>query len=199
MKIKSAARGFVLAEFAIALPLLILLLGALGMVTVKTSTVSREQAADYALETEAQYVLDRITADARVAHSVKVERGERFDRAIFYSHALGNFEIKEANSDSTNWEARDILDPQIYIVASPSGGLFHVYRKRRDDNDHNNPLIGENSFGKTYVTKFRFSGPHKNLLHITIGLQSKVTGREVELSTSVFMPACENFDVPSNE
>ena len=58
--------GFVLVEFAIALPLLILVMYGLAIVSMKIFSLGKEQLADYVLEAEAQYVIpiiDRMIND----------------------------------------------------------------------------------------------------------------------------------------
>ena len=54
-----------LIEFAIALPLLILVFYGLANVAVKIFALGRIQLADYVLEDEARYVMQRITASAQ--------------------------------------------------------------------------------------------------------------------------------------
>ena len=204
MKFKLNERGFVLAEFAVALPLLILLLYALGIVTLNALKIAREQAADYTLETEAQYVIDRITSDARVTQSVQIKKVKDFDEIIFYCHGLGGLykdNLKIDGAEKSLEYIQDILDPRIYRVDNRNGAFFHVYFKRRDDdnkNDHTSPLTGDSTFGDHYITKFevdREKLEHK-ILHLTLEMESYVTEQKVKFTTSVFMPACE---VPSNE
>ena len=72
MNKKFHSGGFVFAEFAIALPLLIFLMYGLASVGTKIFHASRDQMANYILESEAQYVMERVTQEARVAKSIKV-------------------------------------------------------------------------------------------------------------------------------
>lgn len=180
-------RGFVLVEFVIALPVLIFLLYALGTLTLTTAKIAREQVADYTLETEAQEIIDRITADARAAYSVKINTRNTFDEIIFICHT---------NAQGKNFSTLiDELDQRIYMVASASGKPFHVYFKNQDTDAHNNPLTGENSFGNTFVTKLEFSKeflPQK-ILHITFEMQSLRRNQKVKFSTAVYMPACKEI------
>ena len=202
MNFKLDERGFVLAEFAIALPLLILLLCALGTVTLTGLKIAREQVADYALETEAQYVVDRITADARAAQSVQIKKANGFDEIIFYCHGLGgsykdNLKINGAEPKYLQY-VQDVLDPRIYRVDNRDGAFFHVYFKHSDDNYHTSPLTGDSTFGDHYVTKFEVDRDKLNqkIFHFTIAMKSNVTKQVVEFNTAVYMPACE---VPSDE
>ena len=183
MKFKLDERGFVLAEFVIALPLLILLLYTLGIVTLNGLKIAREQAANYALETEAQYVIDRITEDARAAQSVKIESGSKYDKIIFICHA----NRKDGNSD----EFYDVFTQRIYVVHSAQGKYFHIYFKRKEDDRYNNPITGDNTFGDHFVTQFKFdeSKLPEKILHVTLEMESLVTQRKIKFSTSVFMPS----------
>ena len=193
MKFRLSERGIVLAEFAIALPLLILLLGSLGLVTLKALKIAREQAADYALETEAQYVMDRITADARAAHSTEIKSANGFDEIIFFCSGIGEYEhddLKIAGVEKSMYYYRNVFDPRIYRIDNREGGVFCVYFKHSDDDTHTSPLTGENSYGRTYITKFKFTRNEK-ILHVTLGMKSLATDKKIELSTAVFMPDCE--------
>lgn len=193
MKFRLGERGIIMAEFAIALPLLILLLGALGLVTLKALKIAREQVADYVLETEAQYVMDRITADARVAHFAKIKSARGFDEIIFLCSGIGAYErddVKIAGEEKSMYYYKNVLDPRIYKIDNREGGVFCVYFKHSDDATHTSPLTGENSYGRTYITKFKFTRNEK-ILHITLGMKSIATNKKVELSTAVFMPDCE--------
>ena len=82
--------GFVFIEFVIALPLLILLLYALGTLTLTTAKIAREQVQDYVLETEAQEIIDRITQDARAAYSVEIKSTENLETVIFKCHSIAS-------------------------------------------------------------------------------------------------------------
>lgn len=64
--------GFVLAEFAIALPLLILLGVGLANVGVKIFQLGKNQLADYVLENEASYAIERIVHQARAAKEIEI-------------------------------------------------------------------------------------------------------------------------------
>lgn len=185
MKFKLNQRGFILAEFVVALPLLILLLYALGNLTFTAAKIAREQVADYVLETEAQYVIDRITEDARAAYSAKIEKGTWFDRIIFICH------IQENNGT----ELIDTLEQRIYVVDNAHGKPFHVYFKHQDNEAHNNPITGDNFYGETIVTQLEFTKPAPKILHITFEMKSKNREQRVKFSTAVYMPACENFKI----
>ena len=172
-------RGFVFVEFVIALPLLIFLLYSLGTLTFKTMKIAREQVADYVLETEAQEVIDRITADARAAKFVEIKEFYDFDEVIFICHT----------NDADKYDFYDVLDKRIYRIQD------QVYFNHKEDETPNNPITGRNSFGGTTVTDFQFPKKflEKKILYITLEMQSKVTKQKVKFSTAVYMPACEEI------
>lgn len=182
MKFKLDEQGFVLAEFAIALPLLILLLYALGTVTLSGLKIAREQVADYTLETEAQYIIDRITEDARAAQSVQIKKANGFDEIIFYCHGI----------EKASGYVKDVLDPRIYRVDRAGNG-FHVYFKHSDDDYHTSPLTGDSSYGNNFITEFEIDREklEQKILHLTLEMKSFVTDKKVKFTTSVFMPVCE--------
>ena len=184
MKFRLSQRGIVLAEFAIALPLLILLLGALGIVTLNAFKIAREQVADYVLETETQNVIDRIAADARAAYYVEVKHadGQKLERIIFICHA------NRVEGNDINFY--DIYTQRIYAVHSAAGQPRHIYFKRSNDDNFRNPLTGENSYGNTFVTDFRVDEVKlaDKILRVTLEMESVVTQKKIRLSTAVFMP-----------
>lgn len=185
MKFQPNERGFVLAEFAIALPLLILLLYSLGMVTVAGLKIAREQVADYALETEAQYVIDRITSDARTARYVEVRRVAKDIEEIFFIYHGNKVKSKDPRF-------YDFIEQRRYTVSSPNG-RYCVYAERMKNGPTVNPISGDNFFGQTFVRELKFTETSKNVLHIKFKLQSIATKQAVEFNTSVYMPSCEEF------
>lgn len=191
MKFRLTERGIVLAEFAIALPLLILLLGSLGIVTLNALKIAREQIADYALETEAQYVMDRITSDARATH--KIEIGFSYaaiEKIEFTYHAISTKKIGVGESGAESYV--DVLDRRVYVVNKTNR---FMNAKRKDDGSATNPITGGNSYGKTFVTQFSFDKNklYDKILHVTLELQNSVTEQKVKFSTSVYMPACKKI------
>lgn len=193
-------RGFVFVEFAVALPLILLLLYSLVSLTFLAAKVSREQVADYALETEAQEIIDRITRDARAAYSVNIKSSDTQNPAMenifFLCDSVTNTtdRWKLPNSDAEYY--KEVLDPRIYAVHSPKaadGNYYaHVYFKRQDDNYYTAPITGENSYGNTAVTQLNFSKDflYDKILHVTFEMKSVATEQKVKFSTAVYMPSC---------
>lgn len=195
-------RGFILVEFVIALPILILLLYSLVTLTLTTAKISREQVADYVLETEAQEIIDRITADARTAYSVKIKSdnlNENFQTIIFMCENITNETYGETINGEYVIYYKKILEPRIYAVHTANnlmnGKIYpHVYFKRQDDNYYSNPITGDNSFGNTAVEMLKYSiNEDAKILHITLIFKNYVTEQKVKFSTAVFMPNCEEF------
>lgn len=198
MKFKLDERGFVLAEFAIALPLLILLLYALGTITISGLKIAREQVADYALETEAQYVIDRITTEARAAHTVKIKNSDsaNADEIFFVYHTFSD--TLEGNHPM-NW-AKDILDQRRYTVHSPTSTVStkrfsQVYAERKEDDQLTNPITGDISFGQTTVGELKFDKEklRSKILHIKFKLRRADLKQTVEFNTAVYMPDCKKI------
>ena len=183
--------GFVLAEFVIALPLLILLLFSLGQMTYKIFSIAKTQSADYVLENEVQRVLERITDDAKSAHSVEIKQaigGKEIQEIFFNYHVVGN---------AVGREIPILIYTHRYTVSHSQTGGLHVYAERKKDGSKASPITGGNFFGDTAVTKLKFTQPKENILHIELEMQSLVTGKKFKVSTSVFMSACENVVIKS--
>ena len=192
--------GFVLAEFVIALPLLILLLFSLGQMTYKIFSIAKTQSADYVLENEAQRVLERITDDAKSAHSVEIKQaigGKEIQEIFFNYHVLGN-DLKPAKDyfkdktfESSILKVVDLIYTSRYTVGATEGHGYYVYAERKANGAKVNPISGGNFFGDTTVTKLKFSQPSENVLHIELEIQSLETYKKFKVSTAVFMSACE--------
>ena len=190
--------GFVLAEFAIALPLLILLLFALGQMTYKIFSTAKTQSADYVLENEAQNILQRISDDAKSAHSVEIKQaigGKEIQEIFFNYHVAGNDLSRDYFKNNYNGFTNEIVDliyTHRYTVYLPSQGGYKVYAERMKNGQVTNPISGGNFFGDTSVTKLKFSMPKEKILHIELEMQSLVTKKKFKVSTSVFMATCES-------
>ena len=196
--------GFVLAEFVIALPLLILLLFSLGQMTYKIFSIAKTQSADYVLENEAQRVLERITDDAKSAHSVEIKQaigGKEIQEIFFNYHVVGNNLSKDYFKKDYSSYTNDIVDliyTHRYTVSHLQTGGLHIYAQRMEKGKKvTSPITGGNFFGDTAVTKLKFTQPKENILHIELEMQSLVTEKKFKVSTSVFMSACENVVIKS--
>lgn len=181
-------RGFVMAEFAIALPLLILLLGSMGVVIFKIAQVARTQAAEYTLEADAQEIIERISADARTASKVEKKLavgGEEIYEIIFEYHTM-----------APRGNLIDMKEKRRYAVDAAQSHGYYVYSRRGDNDNNRTPINGGTFFGDTIVDELTFSkheGNNNKILHISLTLQIKKTKEKLVVNTSVFMPACKEM------
>jgi len=179
---KFLSGGFVFIEFAIALPLLILL--AYGMATLGTKIfyLGKTQLADYVLEEEVHDVLSRFIYDARAAKTV----------TAYNSPPMITFNYRTIN-ERKNLYKGDVIDDKemirVYLVDSSK-----IYYERQAEVAVN-PITGDNFFGETRVTQFKFSKPAENVLRVTLEMQSEQTQRKIKISTAIYIPGCENLFV----
>lgn len=171
-----------LVEFAIALPLLILLGYSLALVGTKIFWLGKTQLADYVLETEAQYVMERITHQARAAKEIKVESGRNLIKFVYHT----------AVDDPVNpvLNVADVQETQFFIPREEAGVYVTLNAKRKDDGVLLNPITGGNYFGDTQINSLQFQELENNVLHIALEMQSRVTGRKIKIATAVFMSGC---------
>ena len=173
-------------ELAISLPLIILLMYGLATVGLRIFELSKNQLADYVLEEEAHYLLERITHQARAAKSVNATNSLNTVEFFFHTSAEDTLVHEELTID-------DVCETQWYMPHRKKGSqAVTVNAKRQDDDSRLNPITGDNSFGETTLVKLKFSELNENVLHITLEMKSLVTGRNLKLSTAVFMPACKS-------
>jgi len=181
-KIRSG--GFALVEFAIALPLLILLLYGLTLVGTEIFRLGRNQLADYVLEEEAHYVLERITHQARAAR--KIEAVDTYANSW-------KIEYNTLANSGTVQTIDDVHEQQFYLTygrqVTYDTRIPTLYAKRHNDGSFLNPITGANSFGETKINQLKCSVSDKNVLHVTLEMESLVTGRKIKFNTAVFMPA----------
>lgn len=189
VKIFSDERGFVLVEFVIALPLLLLLLYSMGIMSVRLMEIAQKQAADYVLEREAQDVLERITADARAAISVKIKNlvsdaNYNLDEISFVYHSTR--ENLLGNGTYLAVAVSDLHEDRRYTV-SKSDVYYRIYSRRTSGGVNSTPITGGNFFGETTITQLKFSEPSENVLHILLEIQSIRTKQKLKIATSVYM------------
>lgn len=181
--------GFVLIEFAIALPLLILVAYGLTSVGVKIFQVGRNQLADYVLESEARYVMERITQQARVAREVtNIEESIKDVEMI-------KFVYHTAVEDTVNQieNIADVRETQLYVprivLDKTEEVCVSLNAKRIDVDPLTNPITGGNSFGDTKINLLKYNlDKEKKILHIALEMESLVTKHKIKINTAVFMP-----------
>ena len=183
---KFLSGGFVFIEFAIALPLLILL--AYGMATLGTKIfyLGKTQLADYVLEEEVHDVLSRFTYDARAA---KIVTAYNNPPMITFNYRTINEKKNKDGSINKGDVIADTEKIRVYMVGSSK-----IYYERQTEIAVN-PITGDNFFGLTRVTEFKFSKLAKNVLHVTLEMQSEQTQHKIKISTAIYIPGCENLSV----
>ena len=179
--------GFASAQFAIALPLLIFLGFGLASVGAKIFELGKNQLADYVLEEEVHDVLSRIIYDARAAKIIEAYKDSSELKFIY--RTINEIKKNKKEGDVINVKSGSYDETRVYLV---SNGKIHY--KRQTDNA-TNPMTGDNYFGETEVTDFKFysDDEFKNVLHVSLELKSKITGRKIKMSTAIFAPGCEEL------
>ena len=180
-KIRSG--GFVFAEFAIALPLLILLGWGLATVSLKIFYLGKIQLADYVLEEEVHDVLSRIIYDARAAKNVTAIKGS--PHLIFTYGTIK--EVITNGGKETGDVIADRTEQRVYMLSN-----FKIHYKRQTT-DPVNPITGGNYFGETKVTQFAFERPAENVLRVTLEMESEISHHKIKISTAVYIPGCKSF------
>lgn len=181
-------RGFVLIEFVIALPLIILLIYSLSQMIIQTSKFAKIQAVDYVLQTEAHEILEQITRDARAASSVEYAGNVKNETIIFVFHTL---------TQNSTVPTAVVRDTRRYIRHSKNytEPVYHLYAQRQQA--VTSPISGGNFLSDTSIEKLKFSTRKSDgvgkILHISLEIKSMETERAFKLNTSVFMPACEEI------
>lgn len=191
--LKGHSGGFALIEFAIALPLLILLMYGLATVSIKIFQLGKIQLADYVLEEEVHEVLSRLIYDARAAKSVEAHNGAptlTFTyRTINEKTTNGGIAVGDLINDKEN--------NRVYILKGTLGHEGSKINYKRTTEYLGNPITGDNYFGETRVVNFTFDKPAANVLRVTLEMQSEISGHKIKISTAVYMPGCESFKVHS--
>ncbi len=190
-KIRSG--GFIVLEFAIALPLLILVIYGLAIVSVKVFQLGKIQLADYVLEEEARYVMELITQKARAAKTVETDTNKI---TIIY-HAVDDFtdyytQIDEHNTAYYFFSDRDVWETQIICPHTKEGRDYPNLYAEHQENVYSNPITGENFFGDTKLNSLKCDidkDKKKKILRIELEMESLVSGHKIKIATAVFMPS----------
>ena len=184
--LKKNSGGFVLIEFAIALPLLILIMYSLATVAVEIFKLGRFQLADYVLEEEARYVMERIAQEARVAKEIEIDNASNKIKIVY--HAVNDEKIYIENNSA---HVEDLWRTQFFKV-NPSNGK--LYAQRQDDVPLTSPITGNNSFGKTQINSLEYFKANEKLLRFVLEMENVETKHKIKIATAVFMPGCEKFE-----
>lgn len=182
--------GFVVAEFAIALPLLILLMYGLATVGVESFWFGKRQLADYVLEAEAQSVMEQIRQAARTAREVEISPGGGWVKFVY--HVVKDKPKIEVTSLNGHYVFvnNDVLETQYFMLYAKSGrDAPNLYAERQDNHTPTNPITGENYFGDTQVNYLKCEVDEaKKILHISLEMESLVTLHKIKFDTAVYMP-----------
>ena len=179
-----------LAEFAIALPLLILLGWGLATVGAKIFYLGKIQLADYVMEEEVHDVLSRLIYDARAAK--KIDAVEGSPTLVFTYRTTKEIKATNASMPTNAYGTPDgdvIADreePRVYWLKD---GQINYERQTITDP---NPLTGDNYFGRTKVTRFDFKfNKATKILHVTLEMESLDSPHKIKIATAVYVPGCE--------
>ena len=183
--------GFVLAEFAIALPLLILLGVGLANIGVKIFELGRNQLADYVLENEAQYFMERISHQARAAIEVEIEDSTyetRWIKIVYHT--------SETHPTEPIKGVADVRETQYFVPYDVEHFGENINAKRQQAGALTNPITGGNFFGDTKINLLKYDVDEaKKILHITLEMESLVSGHKIRLVTAIFMPDCNSVTI----
>lgn len=176
------------AEFAIALPLLILLMYGLAAVGMKIFYLGKIQLADYVLEEEVHDVLSRLIYDARAAKTVTISKSIPTVAFTYRTTTtiLTKFQKPSVIGTAVGDVIADKEEKRTYISIADK-----IYYEREDTPV--NPLTGDNYFGLTKVTEFKpeFDKETK-ILHVTLEMESEISLHKIKISTAVYIPGCES-------
>ena len=203
---KFRSGGFVFAEFAIALPLLILLGFGMFFVSTKIFELGKTQLADYVLEEEAHDVLSRLMYDARAAKKVEVI-GVEGSSTLKFTYRTINEILKSNGGIEVGDVIADKEEKRVYYRAKPEEDYgdetkpYKIYYQR--ETAKSSPITGENYFGLTNVREFKFKADkEKKILYVTLEMEhaddshkaeSEDNSHRIKISTAVYMPSCEKI------
>ena len=189
MRNRHLSGGFVLAEFAIALPWLILLGVGLANVGAEIFKLGQIQLADYVLESEAQYVVERISHQARCAVEIGIEDSLPANHLKIVYHT--------SNDHPTySLSVADVREKQFFMPNVSGSVVKNLNAKRQDYGALSHPITGNNFFGDTQISKLEYDvDKARKILHITLEMESLVSGHKIRLVTAVFMPDCTTFKI----
>ena len=187
-----------LIEFAVALPLLILVVYGLAIVSVKIFSLDKKQLADYVLEAEARYVMELITQKARVAKEIEIDSSRNKIKIVY--RAVDDWKVgngyysnqfkDDENNDYHLFGDRDVLETQYLFNLKDSSGYAKLYAKRQDDGRYTTPTTGNDSISRTNINSLKYDlDAAKKILHIELEMESMVSKHKIKIATAVFMPS----------
>ena len=172
------------AEFAIALPLLILLGWGLATVGAKIFYLGKIQLADYVMEEEVQEVLSRLIYDARAAYDLDAVEGS--PTLTFYHRT-----VKKVQPPGGGTEDNDVIadkdEKRVYWLKDKKIRYEHQTGRAP------NPITGGNYFGRTEVENFYFKfDKAAKILYVTLEMKSLDSSHKIKIDTAVYVSGYES-------
>lgn len=169
----SRARGSVLLETLLAVPLLVVLLATLGSMAVFGAREYLHILADAELQQELQIAFQRVTDDALEAKAIELPRGRDSWVAI----------IKRPDPLRTGYASDEVRIN--YWLNTVEGTKKLVRESERA------PMTGNHALAGVNVTEF-YCTPvpgEDGLYYFRLSGRSGVTGHEYRLSTAIYIPS----------
>ena len=148
-------KGVILAELAVSLPVLAVLLAIMGGVFVRTALLYRERAADNNLYGETRIAMERIAADAARAFDFDVSTDG--ERVVFHYHGGDDVLYFLRRSDAT--------------------------RPTLCRNNANEPVTGDSAIGEVIFERFFCKRDGAKVLRVEMTAKSTATGRSFSLTS----------------
>ena len=171
-------RGFIFAELAIGLPLIILMLWSMGHLFVGTWRTCRDLIADLTLQMEVRDAMSRIVDDMRSArHLEEYSNGVKID-----SYLISGSEITKTVEPG----AENRLPIYYYRDQNPDG-RFCIYRQRRNG-AKSDPITGGDILSDVSIERFKcgkIEGKAR-LWTVTIEAVSLISNHRFRLQTAVY-------------
>ena len=169
MKTKcDSERGQVLAEFAVSLPVLVMLLVTVGGIFLYAVQIYRQKTAETELISEISIAMERIAEDASTSSTFEIA-GSGNDLTLYRG---------KINEDDREESVR-------YFVNNHA-----VYGALLCRNKNNEPITGANRSGEVVISSFNCS-QDGSLLRIELTGKSVLVKREFTLCTAFFFPDME--------
>lgn len=153
--------GFILLDFLISMPMLVLLIGTVGVLSIFVARMASSLYADMELRQEVQSAFVRVIGDASEAYSV--QRSVTGGGVSFRKRSLG-----KGDSQTT------------YFVSEKDRATKLVYGNARE------PLTGDSYLAGVTITEFSWREVAPFLQEFRLTGKSRMTGHSYTLSTRVY-------------
>ena len=158
-------------ETLVSLPVIVFLLSALGGCILWTVRTVLWQKADWELQEEVRYVMERIVEDAS-----KTEYADIWwdGRTVYFQYwdMVKSWTMSRPPEAYAKYEWLGVPLEDFWWIAAERTGM---------------PLTGKSVLGKVTITEFHCSMATDHLFHVRITGRSKVTGHEFSLESAVYM------------